>query len=275
MAELPQPEALAAYRGAFERRVKAWAGGRGLCALLRSLTADFPHSFALPAAALAGQPKPWEPADETEGGITRAYKKATLHLHPDRMKTSGRELSVRVEAEEVLKALTEAHAAGKERWLDGIDSPVSHRAAEEPSSTRRASTQPTAPVPSRTPSQPRTGGSDLRNEIFGDSGGDKSTQAQGGGGRGEGEQNPFDESNPSPPGRTASAADDIFRSFPSADPPARNPFSAKGGSDFSHGNDDVPTTSGSSSQPKGTNGDCNPFGSGRAPKSAGSFNPFN
>lgn len=93
-------------RAAFEPRASRWAGDRGLAALLRSLTEDWPHTFALPAAAARGNHRPWEPRDDSEREISLSYKKATLHLHPDRLKAAGRDLSVRIEAEEVLKDLT-------------------------------------------------------------------------------------------------------------------------------------------------------------------------
>eukprot|EP00966_Prymnesium_polylepis_P014971 345961-Prymnesium_polylepis.1 len=91
-----------ALRAVFEPRASLWAGERGLALLLRSLVDDWPHTFALPAARASGQ-RPWEPRDDTEREISLAYKKATLHLHPDRLKAAGRDLSVRIEAEEVLK----------------------------------------------------------------------------------------------------------------------------------------------------------------------------
>ena len=117
--------AAATWREAFEPRAQAWSQGRGLVALLNSLEVTWPHTFARAAArerVTHPTRMPWEPADEGERAILQAYKRATLHLHPDRL--SRRDLSVRVEAEEVLKVLTRAHA-DRDAWLDKRSTTIS------------------------------------------------------------------------------------------------------------------------------------------------------
>lgn len=251
-------------RAAFEPRVQRWAGDRGLVALLHSLE-DWPHTFALPAAAIeADGRRPWEPRGTSEREITLAYRRATLHLHPDRLSAANRDLSVRVEAEEVLKVLTHAHAS-KDSWLDagtssgcGVDldatsaarapsgddvrdsvfgarshapprtaAPQQHRPATAQASDGESSaeagvrdirdevfggTYPDAPTPSRATAQPSVHPSAPRPNPFN--------------GLGEGEQPPAD---PAPTrfssmDSAASAADDLFRTAPSAPVPASPGF---------------------------------------------------
>eukprot|EP00965_Chrysotila_dentata_P080527 2656902-Pleurochrysis_carterae.AAC.1 len=88
-----------------------WAKSQGgLLPMLKSLEACWPHIFAIPAGRLGDAPRPWVPKDDSNKEVERAYKRATYYLHPDRLFASKRDLSVRVEAEEVLKLLTTAHA---------------------------------------------------------------------------------------------------------------------------------------------------------------------
>jgi hypothetical protein len=83
--EFDEREAL--LRTAMQLRAKRWADSRGgLVALLNSLELEWPHVFAVPAGRLgAGTPRPWVPRDTTEKEILRAFKKASLQLHPDRL----------------------------------------------------------------------------------------------------------------------------------------------------------------------------------------------
>ena len=114
-----------------------------LHSLLCTLESSWPHLLALAGAKLGdGAARPWVPAEPKEGAIDKAYKKATLHLHPDRV--SKRDLSVRVEAEEVLKVLTLAHA-DKPRWLR--DPPRSRSASSKSATSRRGPLDGRAPRP--------------------------------------------------------------------------------------------------------------------------------
>ena len=104
------------WRLTFQTRVQAWASGKGLYAQLCSLEAEFPHLFALASAKAAAndEDKNWVPQEREENECKRAYRRATLLLHPDRV--TMRDISVRVEAEEVLKQVTLAYAA-EDDWL--------------------------------------------------------------------------------------------------------------------------------------------------------------
>ena len=88
-------------RAAIGPHTARWAEGKGLLMLLNSLEHAWPHLFALPAAALEGKEWPWVARDESDPTLEKAYKRAALHLHPDRLVSQNRDLSVRVEAEEV------------------------------------------------------------------------------------------------------------------------------------------------------------------------------
>ena len=168
------------YRAAFMPRAAEWGNGKSLHSLLCTLEPAWPHLLALAGAKLGdGAARPWVPAEPKEGAIDKAYKKATLHLHPDRV--SKRDLSVRVEAEEVLKVLTLAHA-DKPRWL------------RDPPRSRSASA---APSPTPPPVSAGVSGSSLRDELFG-----------GGGGGGSG--NPFSPSAGVRRRSAGSAAADLF-----------------------------------------------------------------
>ena len=109
-------------RPAFNSIADDWrARHTSLDSMLRDLEDAWPHLFALPAAKLTRKdghaPRPWVPADQSEREIERAYKRATVYLHPDRL--TGRDVSVCVEAEEVLKVLTRAHA-DRTNWQHGL-----------------------------------------------------------------------------------------------------------------------------------------------------------
>ena len=220
---------------------------------LRSLTEDWPHAFALPAAAVGDGSRPWEPRDDSEKAISLAYKKATLHLHPDRMKSAGRDPSVRVEAEEVLKVLTRSHAAGKERWLDcgGVRSASASSSAHHPEpeaaahptearehvfgrSTASTSNDSTsyefrntsvsdAPAP-RDSGADHNGGTGLRDEIFGSRPAAPQTRPSRPGPPSRPEVNPFESNpfaahdHPAAFDGATSAADDLFRSAPFTSP---------------------------------------------------------
>ena len=185
--EPPDPEP--AFRHVFEKRARQWAEGRGLISLLSSLEALCPHTFTLAAAELSDEaPRPWVPAEGAEEReVKLAYHKATRLLHPDRL--SKRDLSVRIEAEEVLKVLTTAFST-KIDWLKEAD-PTMHDIPSkvEPTAARSSSAKdirdsifgnaakpatPTSPggswmpppPPTRTNSTPSSGGTDLRDSIF-------------------------------------------------------------------------------------------------------------
>ena len=96
-----EEEKRAILRAAIGPHTARWAEGKGLLMQLNSLEQAWPHLFALPAAALEGKERPWVARDESDAALEKAYKKATLHLHPDRLVSQNRDLSVRVEAEEV------------------------------------------------------------------------------------------------------------------------------------------------------------------------------
>ena len=94
-------EKRAILRTAIGPHTARWAEGKGLLMQLNSLEQAWPHLFALPAAALEGKERPWVARDESDSALEKAYKRAALHLHPDRLVSQNRDLSVRVEAEEV------------------------------------------------------------------------------------------------------------------------------------------------------------------------------
>ena len=101
MSQPDEEEKRAILRAAIGPHTARWAEGKGLLMQLNSLEQAWPHLFALPAAALEGKERPWVARDESDAALEKAYKKATLHLHPDRLVSQNRDLSVRVEAEEV------------------------------------------------------------------------------------------------------------------------------------------------------------------------------
>ena len=101
MSQPDEEEKRAILRAAIGPHTVRWAEGKGLLMQLNSLEQAWPHLFALPAAALEGKERLWVARDESDAALEKAYKKATLHLHPDRLVSQNRDLSVRVEAEEV------------------------------------------------------------------------------------------------------------------------------------------------------------------------------
>ena len=58
--------------------VDDWAKAKGLIALLKTLTPRFAHLLSTKDGRC-----PWEPVDFTTREVKRAYKKATLLLHPE------------------------------------------------------------------------------------------------------------------------------------------------------------------------------------------------
>ncbi len=153
MEETPEPEAAdpePAYRHVFEKRAAAWAEGRGLISLLSSLETFCPHTFTLAAAEVGeGAPRPWVPTDATdEHEVKLAYRRASRLLHPDRL--SQRDLSVRLEAEEVLKVLTTAFSA-KAEWRKEVAVTVVQ----------------THGMPAKSEPAAATSNVDIRNNIFG------------------------------------------------------------------------------------------------------------
>lgn len=140
---------------AMQPRANRWGVARGgLVALLASLEEEWPHVFAVPAGMLGPEPRPWVPCDTSEREVLKAYKRALLILHPDRIASARRDLSVVVEAEAVLKVLSEAHAQ-PEGWLKG--------AAREPAADHLSPPADLEPSCSRCPST----GASVRESVFG------------------------------------------------------------------------------------------------------------
>ena len=148
------------WRCIFEPRVREWAKGRGVISLLASLELNFPHTFGLVVPEDKDEPRPWVvSADDTsERAVGLAFRRASRHLHPDRL--SQRDVSVRVEAEEVLKVLGAAFDDVATWHSDGKTStPVTattSNSATECGGARGASTSCA------------NGGTDLRDGIFND-----------------------------------------------------------------------------------------------------------
>ena len=137
------------WRSTFVPRVQTWAKGRGVIALLASLEANYPHTFGLVVPEDKDQARPWvvSAADTSERAVGLAFRRASRHLHPDRL--SKRDVSVRIEAEEVLKALGAAFD-DVATWHEG-------------GSTGAAGWPQTSPSPS---DGVGASGADLRNNIF-------------------------------------------------------------------------------------------------------------
>lgn len=137
------------WRSTFVPRVQTWAKGRGVIALLASLEANYPHTFGLVVPEDKDQARPWvvSAADTSERAVGLAFRRASRHLHPDRL--SKRDVSVRIEAEEVLKALGAAFD-DVATWHEG-------------GSTGAAGRPQTSPSPS---DGVGASGADLRNNIF-------------------------------------------------------------------------------------------------------------
>ena len=95
------------WRRIFQPRVAAWSNGRGLFALLSTLEVEYPHVFGLVAPSDKAAPRPWIVTEVSERSVGLAFRRASRHLHPDRL--THRDLSVQVEAEEVLKVLGAAY----------------------------------------------------------------------------------------------------------------------------------------------------------------------
>lgn len=161
-----EADAEPAYRQVFEKRAASWAEGRGLISLLSSLETACPHTFTLATADLVDEaPRPWVPKEATnEHDVKLAYHRASRLLHPDRL--TQRDLSVRVEAEEVLKVLTTAFTA-KADWCK--EAPATSAAHGAKTSKVDASGGNGSSSVSNT---------DIRNSIFGEN--KKQTPAQGG-----------------------------------------------------------------------------------------------
>ena len=129
------------YRRCFESRAASWAAGRGLIPLLRLLESEVPHALGPACKSLdANAPRPWVPEDSSERQVGLAFRRASRHLHPDR--TSTRDFSVRIEAEEYLKILSAAFD-NSETW-----------------ELERTSSSATSPLPSSPPHAAGTRGSD-------------------------------------------------------------------------------------------------------------------
>ena len=130
-------------------RAERWATGKGLVALLNTLSPEY--DALLKGAALA-------PADLSIREVEKSYRKATLLLHPDRNNAQ--------EAEEVLKVITRAHA-DTAKWFHGL---LDHMGTSE--FVAAAAGCVNKKQPARAPSKPAraytTGmdGSDLDDEEF-------------------------------------------------------------------------------------------------------------
>ena len=64
-----------------QARAERWAQGKGLVALLKTLTPTWQH--LVPKGK--HDARAWDPADLSSTEVVRAYKRATILLHPDRM----------------------------------------------------------------------------------------------------------------------------------------------------------------------------------------------
>ena len=138
-----------------------WGAGRGVISLLHSLEEQCPHAVALAASKHdAAATRPWVPSDASERNVMLAYKRAAIRLHPDRL--SSRDLSVRIEAEEHLKVLSEAFAA-RDSW-DLVPQPAPTKPQASWARSESPVTDGEAPAPSV--SRASSGGTDLRDEIF-------------------------------------------------------------------------------------------------------------
>ena len=93
MEEMPTESAVAA--------AERWARGKGLIALLATLSPQYDH-------ILQGKATEVTPIDSSDTEVTRAYRQTMLLLHPDRKAQRGEEVTE--DEAEVLKVLTEAHA---------------------------------------------------------------------------------------------------------------------------------------------------------------------
>jgi len=87
--------------------------------MLTTLQPSYGHLFEEPDKLLAGLAAraaiAWQ--DITHSEVSKAYKRASLRLHPDRMRR--RDVAVRLEAEEVLKQLTQAYSDAP-AWYKGF-----------------------------------------------------------------------------------------------------------------------------------------------------------
>jgi len=63
--------------------VSRWAAGKGLVAMLETVADAFP-ALLPPTGA-----RTWEPTSRADKAVQRAYRQATLHLHPDRHAQRG------------------------------------------------------------------------------------------------------------------------------------------------------------------------------------------
>ena len=160
------------YRRVFEPQVKAWADGKGIVALLRSLEETYPHVFTLLAPEDDAAPRPWVPKDAEKKSVKMAHLRAVRHLHPDRM--SQRDLSIKVEAEEVVKVLGAAYE-DTPNWLR--DKTGGTPSSSAPSSQRPGSAPAneagyaTSYMPGGAHGTSAAGGKNMRDDIFNFGGG--------------------------------------------------------------------------------------------------------
>eukprot|EP00965_Chrysotila_dentata_P242036 6204655-Pleurochrysis_carterae.AAC.2 len=109
-----------------------WAKDKGLILMLTTLQPSYGHLFEEPDKLLAGLAAraaiAWQ--DITHSEVSKAYKRASLRLHPDRMRR--RDVAVRLEAEEVLKQLTQAYSDAP-AWYKGF---AEKRTRQRPRSLR-------------------------------------------------------------------------------------------------------------------------------------------
>ena len=162
------------YRRVFESRAAAWSADRGLVTLLQALEAELPHAMGPACKALEPDaPRPWVPEDNSERKVGLAFRRASRFLHPDR--TSVRDLSIRIEAEEYLKVLSAAFDS-QETWE------ADRAPSEEPTAVHRNTSSntdlrdnifggsgavPNSPPHPPPPSARPPGGDAMRDEIFG------------------------------------------------------------------------------------------------------------
>ena len=129
MEEMPTESAVAA--------AERWARGKGLIALLATLSPQYDH-------ILQGKATEVTPIDSSDTEVTRAYRQTMLLLHPDRKAQRGEEVTE--DEAEVLKVLTEAHA-DTVGWYDGLVRPKNDAApalSSEPTRWAKKASQASA-----------------------------------------------------------------------------------------------------------------------------------
>uniref|UniRef100_A0A7S4B8A9 J domain-containing protein n=1 Tax=Chrysotila carterae TaxID=13221 RepID=A0A7S4B8A9_CHRCT len=132
-----------------------WAANKGLVVQLSTLYSAFPHLFQERDEILT-RLSTLDAKSLSVAEVKQAYKKASLRLHPDRVR--GRSTAYKLESEEVLKQLTMAHA-DTSQWFKGLkldtsssyygSGPSSSRTTHARSSSSASASKPLRPGPPR------------------------------------------------------------------------------------------------------------------------------